>query len=174
MIITVVLLKTIPTLLEGLKVSRGWIQLQPFFLLFKLLGKVFRTMTITKGLWGRATLTMDQKFEIGTPLMRNFLFFSFPSFFLLSFFYCHLILMFALLWDFHSKDSKWIFKNSNDFFSTSDGKSNYSQVNNMTLEFSKTCRWYVAVKSFQNSCRILIGIYHALGHQGARKRLKYS
>ena len=75
-----------------------------FFLLFKLLGKVFRTMTITKGLWGRATLTMDQKFEIGTPLMRNFLFFSFPSFFLLSFFYCHLILMFALLWDFHSKD----------------------------------------------------------------------
>ena len=52
-----------------------------FFLLFKLLGKVFRTMTITKGLWGRATLTMDQKFEIGTPLMRNFLFFSFPSFF---------------------------------------------------------------------------------------------
>ena len=81
MIITVVLLKTIPTLLEGLKVSRGCIQLQPFFLLFKLLGKVFRTMTITKGLWGRATLTMDQKFEIGTPLMRNFLFFSFPSFF---------------------------------------------------------------------------------------------
>ena len=86
MIITVVLLKTIPTLLEGLKVSRGWIQLQPFFLLFKLLGKVFRTMTITKGLWGRATLTMDQKFEIGTPLMRNFLFFSFPSFFSSFFF----------------------------------------------------------------------------------------
>ena len=139
MIITVVLLKTIPTLLEGLKVSRGWIQLQPFFLLFKLLGKVFRTMTITKGLWGRATLTMDQKFEIGTPLMRNFLFFSFPSFFfLLSFFYCHLILMFALLWNFYSKDSKWIFKNSKG---------------SMTLEFSKTCSWYVAVKPFQNSCR---------------------
>ena len=57
-----------------------------FFLLFKLLGKVFRTMTITKGLWGRATLTMDQKFEIGTPLMRNFLFFSFPSFFFFLFF----------------------------------------------------------------------------------------
>ena len=119
------------TPLERLKVTRGWILLQPFFLppqfltfrrpctidfyddnnssaakddsntaggaqslqrmdsapafflLFKLLGKVFRTMTITKGLWGRATLTMDQKFEIGTPLMRNFLFFSFPSFFFL-------------------------------------------------------------------------------------------
>ena len=33
MIITVVLLKTIPTLLEGLKVSRGWIQLAFFFAL---------------------------------------------------------------------------------------------------------------------------------------------
>ena len=41
-----------------------------FFGSSKLLGKVFRTMTITKGLWGK---TMDQKFEIGTPLlMRNF------------------------------------------------------------------------------------------------------
>ena len=65
------LLKTIPT-------ARGAQSLQRMdsaclFLLFKLLGKVFRTMTITKGLWGRATLTMDQKFEIGTPLMRNFL-----------------------------------------------------------------------------------------------------
>ena len=41
-----------------------------FFGSSKLLGKVFRTMTITKGLWGK---TMDQKFEIGTPLlMKNF------------------------------------------------------------------------------------------------------
>ena len=79
MMIITMLLKTIPT-------ARGAQSLQRMdsaclFLLFKLLGKVFRTMTITKGLWGRATLTMDQKFEIGTPLMRNFLFFSFPSFF---------------------------------------------------------------------------------------------
>ena len=48
------------------------------FLLFKLfLGKVFRTMTITKGLWGRRWI---KKFEIGSPLMRNF-FFLFSSFF---------------------------------------------------------------------------------------------
>ena len=76
MMIITMLLKTIPT-------ARGAQSLQRMdsaclFLLFKLLGKVFRTMTITKGLWGRATLTMDQKFEIGTPLMRNFL----PFFFL--------------------------------------------------------------------------------------------
>lgn len=46
------------------------------FLLFKLfLGKVFRTMTITKGLWGRRWI---KKFEIGSPLMRNFFFF-FPA-----------------------------------------------------------------------------------------------
>lgn len=52
------------------------------FLLFKLfLGKVFRTMTITKGLWGRRWI---KKFEIGSPLMRNF-FFLFSSFFFFSF-----------------------------------------------------------------------------------------
>ena len=68
MMIITMLLKTIPT-------ARGAQSLQRMdsaclFLLFKLLGKVFRTMTITKGLWGK---TMDQKFEIGTPLlMKNF------------------------------------------------------------------------------------------------------
>ena len=65
------LLKTIPTARGGSKSPEDGFSLLVFFLLFKLLGKVFRTMTITKGLWGK---TMDQKFEIGTPLlMRKFL-----------------------------------------------------------------------------------------------------
>ena len=65
-----------------------------FFGSSKLLGKVFRTMTITKGLWGK---TMDQKFEIGTPLlMKNFFC---PLFRLLNFL-CASFFFYLLGWPF--------------------------------------------------------------------------